>query len=322
MLEIIENKCIRTVFQPIVSLKNGTVLGHEALSRITCECPIKSPGDLFVYAEEFGCLWELELLCRTAALEKAFLSMEPPYNKKLFLNVNSNIMNDAAFIKGFTKSFLQQYQIDPEAVVFEISERIMITDIDGFCNTIRHYTEQGFEIAVDDVGAGFSGLNLISSIGPTYMKLDMNLVHDIDKNKLKRAIVKSMTDLSRTSNMILIAEGIETASELETLIEIGVAYGQGYYLQMPESVISPLANDLIEEIKKFQIKSSVFLVKNYLEKIIPPLPERYSHFFTKDAIQDFDFKLVKNGTITDFNEALSYAYFCSSGVSNSCSTEE
>lgn len=254
MLEIIENKCIRTVFQPIVSLKNGTVLGHEALSRITCECPIKSPGDLFVYAEEFGCLWELELLCRTAALEKAFLSMEPPYNKKLFLNVNSNIMNDAAFIKGFTKSFLQKYQIDPEAVVFEISERSMITDIDGFCNTIRHYTEQGFEIAVDDVGAGFSGLNLISSIGPTYMKLDMNLVHDIDKNKLKRAIVKSMTDLSRTSNMILIAEGIETASELETLIEIGVAYGQGYYLQMPESVISPLANDLIEEIKKFQIK--------------------------------------------------------------------
>ena len=99
ILEIIENKCIRTVFQPIVSLKNGSVLGHEALSRITCDCAIKSPGDLFVYAEQYGCLWELELLCRTVALERAFLSNEMPYNKKLFINVNSNIMNDGSFIK-------------------------------------------------------------------------------------------------------------------------------------------------------------------------------------------------------------------------------
>ncbi|MFA0815583.1 MAG: GGDEF domain-containing protein [Anaerofustis sp.] len=254
ILEIIENKCIKSVFQPIVSLKNGSILGHEALSRITCECEIKSPGDLFVFAEQFGCLWELELICRTAALERAFLSTDPPYNKKLFINVNSNIMNDSTFIKGFTRSFLEQYHINPEAVVFEISERSMITDMDGFRNTVEHYTEQGFSIAVDDVGAGFSGLNLISSIGPSYMKLDMNLVRDIDSNKLKKAIVKSMSDLSLSSDMILIAEGIETAEELSALIEIGVPYGQGFYLQKPSPKIKPLPKILIEEIKKLQMK--------------------------------------------------------------------
>jgi len=83
---IITNKQIRTVFQPIVSLRDGYVLGHEALSRITGESKIKNPEMLFNLAGEYNKLWDLELLCRTTALEAAYKFMVPPYNKKLFIN--------------------------------------------------------------------------------------------------------------------------------------------------------------------------------------------------------------------------------------------
>ncbi|MDF2821236.1 MAG: hypothetical protein K0R15_1677 [Clostridiales bacterium] len=82
---IIQNKSIKTVFQPIISLRNGSILGHEALSRITCENEIKNPDMMFTIAEEFNRLWDLELLCRTTALEAAFEFMIPPIIKNCFL---------------------------------------------------------------------------------------------------------------------------------------------------------------------------------------------------------------------------------------------
>ncbi|WMJ77778.1 MULTISPECIES: EAL domain-containing protein [unclassified Sedimentibacter] len=110
---IIDNKLIKTVFQPIVSLRDGSIFGHEALSRITCKDSIKNPDQLFTEAAKHNCLWQLELLCRTKALEAAFVHMVPPYNKKLFINVNPYTMNDESFKRGFTREFLMQYSIDP-----------------------------------------------------------------------------------------------------------------------------------------------------------------------------------------------------------------
>ncbi len=92
---------------------NGSILGYEALSRITCESEIKNPDELFNVAGELNRLWELELLCRTTALETAYKFMVPPFTKKLFLNVNPNIMHDENLKKGFTKEFLMQYGIAP-----------------------------------------------------------------------------------------------------------------------------------------------------------------------------------------------------------------
>jgi EAL domain-containing protein (putative c-di-GMP-specific phosphodiesterase class I) len=133
---IINNKQIRTVFQPIISLGDGSIFGHEALSRITCESEIKNPESLFTIAEEYNRLWDLELLCRTAAMEAAYKFMIPPYSKKLFINVNPNIMHYETFKKGFTKSFLMQYKILPQDVIFEITERNVIEDMDIFKSTI------------------------------------------------------------------------------------------------------------------------------------------------------------------------------------------
>lgn len=254
LYNIIENKYIRTVFQPIISLRDGNVLGHEALSRITIECEIKDPDMLFKAAGEYNRVWELEQLCRTKALETAYVFMIPPYSKKLFVNVNPDVMHDEQLKKGFTKAFLGKYEIEPRNVIFEITERNIVTDMTAFQATINHYKSQDYQIAIDDTGAGYSGLNLISDIKPNYIKIDMNLIRNIDKDSLKYALVKGLVEFSRISNVFLIAEGIETYQELETIVNLGVQYGQGYFIQRPISKVSEIDTTVLNALKEINIK--------------------------------------------------------------------
>lgn len=253
--KIIDNKQIKTVFQPIISLRDGSILGHEALSRVTGETFIDNPEQLFYYAGKCNRLWDLELLCRTQSLEAAFLNQDHPIeDKKLFVNVNPNVMHDIKFRQGFTKEYLSQYGITPENIIFEITERNAVNDMSSFKSTVIHYKEQTYKIAIDDAGAGYSGLNLISDIKPHYIKLDMNLIRDIDTDNMKFALVKSMIELSHMANIHLIAEGIETLEELTTLINLGVQYGQGYFIQRPNETILPILPSLINILKEVNRK--------------------------------------------------------------------
>lgn len=272
--DIIKNKEIKTVFQPIISLRDGGILGHEALSRITCDSIIENPEILFTVAENYNRLWDLELLCRTKALEAAYVFMVPPYNKKLFINVNPNIMHDEAFKRGFTKSFLEQYEITPENVIFEITERNVITDIEGFTDTIKHYKSQDYKIAIDDAGAGYSGLNLISDVNPHYIKLDMKLIRGINNDKLKFALVKGMVEFSKVSNVFLIAEGIEIYEELDTLVKLGVQYGQGYYIQKPHEEVLEIKEEILQMLKEINYKKNNDYINNisniYIKNLCNP----------------------------------------------------
>ncbi|MCX7715533.1 MAG: GGDEF domain-containing protein [Clostridia bacterium] len=245
LYDIIKNGQIKTVFQPIISLRDGSILGHEALSRVACECDISNPEVLFEAAVLHECIVELESLCRIKAFEAAFKFLKPPYNKKLFINVNPNIVYDKEFRSGFTREHLERYNIKPSNIIFEITERNCITDFKAFISTIEHYKSQNYEIAIDDAGAGYSGLNLISDIHPHYIKLDMKLVRNVNADSLKYALIKCMVELARITNIRIIAEGIETEQELSTLIHLGVHYGQGYYIQKPNESIIEIRNDLL-----------------------------------------------------------------------------
>lgn len=253
---IIKNKLINIVFQPIVSLRDGKVLGHEALSRMTIKNEIQNTEMLFTLASEYKCLWELELLCRTKALDSAYRFMRSPYNKKLFINVNPKTLHDENFKKGFTRDFLMKYEIEPNNVIFEITEKNMIKDMDAFRNTVKHYKSQNYEIALDDAGAGYSGLNLISDINPNYIKLDMKIIQGVDSNHLKTALVKGMVEISKASDISLIAEGIETCEQLKTLIGLGVQYGQGYYIQEPRECIREINKDVLKVIRDTNLKKN------------------------------------------------------------------
>jgi len=244
--EIIREEDISIVFQPIISLRDGSVLGYEALSRGPDKTPLHNPDAMFNVASEAGKLWELELLCRTKALEAAYKNRE---TVKLFLNVNPAVIHDEKFKRGFTSEYLKLYGIDPSNIFFEISEKNAVNDLDGFKKTIDHYKTQNYKIAIDDAGAGYSGLNMITDVHPHYIKLDMKLVRGIDHDAYKKALVKSLYDFSCLTGISLIAEGIETENELRTLIGIGVQYGQGYFIQVPKEELKEIDACVLESIR-------------------------------------------------------------------------
>ncbi len=220
--EILQHERIRTLYQPIVSLRDGSIHGYEALSRGPEGSALESPFALFALAEYLGVTWELEYACRRLAIERfARLQSEA----LLFLNVNPTIMQDSRFHQGMTKDALLQAGVPASRVVLELTERTAITNYPDFTRMLDHYRGQGFRVAVDDLGAGYSGLNLLCQVRPKYLKVDMALIRDIHRDTFKQQMVKFTVDFARATESTLIAEGIEQEAELLTLLELGVDFG-------------------------------------------------------------------------------------------------
>ena len=249
--DILENQRIKPVFQPIVSLTDGKIIGYEALSRIIEPKEIKNSEELFQLAGIYGKTWELEQLCRSKILEKYHLLYKKSDKLRLFLNVNPMVIHDEQFYMGFTSQQLEQYHLNEECITFEITERSAVEDMSGFRDTIRHYKAQGYQIAIDDVGSCYSGLNLICDIIPHYLKIDMELIHDIHKDVIKYAMVKALVDFANLTNIQLVAEGIESEEELKTLLHIGVHNGQGYFLRKPNEEFKEIEKEAFEIIQKY-----------------------------------------------------------------------
>lgn len=264
--EIILKEEIITVFQPIVELKNGNVIGYECLSRGPVNSPLYAPDKLFRVAEENHMLWDLELLCRVKAIERA---RDIDSNKYLFINVDPYIFKDEKFKKGFTKEFLAKHNMSPETIIFEITEKTCIEDYKTFNAALNNYTGQGYKIAIDDTGSGYSGLKMLSETKPHYIKIDMDLIRDIDKDSFKQALIKSFVSLSEVTRMKLIAEGIETEEELLTLIDLGVYAGQGFFLQRPAGTFLSLSDNIINVINRRnkENESRKSEIKNHIGQI-------------------------------------------------------
>lgn len=247
-LNILQKRSVEPLYQPIVSLESGVVLGYEALSRGPKKSDFYNPEYMFKIAKEMNMVWELDILCRERAIKEARDGLK---NKLLFLNIDSDIINDPKFKKGFTKELLISYGIEPSQIVFEITEHTAIEDFECFNQIFDNYRGQGYKIAIDDAGNGHSGLRLMTETRPNYIKLDMSLIRNIDQEIIKKQLIKSFVTFAKIADITLIAEGIETQDELKALIGIGVPYGQGYLLQRPQPSITPLDDHVLELIKNY-----------------------------------------------------------------------
>lgn len=227
---IIRNGQIRMLFQPIYDFKSGAVMAWEALARGPRGSEFESPGILFDFAEQFGQLFALEQACRAKAMDSVG-HLGP--GQRLFLNIHPRTVVDPAFAPGRTLELLQANGLGPDNVVFEITERHSIKDFTSFHKTLDHYRSQGFRIAVDDAGTGYSGLSTVAALRPDFIKVDMSLVRDVDKDPVRRALMETMVTLAGRIGSEIIAEGIESKGEAAALIEIGVHFGQGYFLSRP-----------------------------------------------------------------------------------------
>ncbi len=227
---LILEKAINVHFQPIVDLDFGEIHGFEALSRGPRNTDIESPLSLFGLAEENDLIYELDHVCRWKAVQS---SGELESRFKLFLNTLPLSVRDPHFKGKHLQDLFNESSIVPGQVVLEVTEQFAIEDYTLYLDEMRYYSDMGCLIAIDDVGSGYSGLEKLMNIRPDYLKMDMHIVRDIDRNTMKQKIMKAFCQMAEEMGATVVAEGIETPDELLCLRELGVKYGQGYLLGKP-----------------------------------------------------------------------------------------
>lgn len=232
--EILVSEQIRTLVHPVFELNSMTVIGYEALSRGPEGSEFERPDKLFAVAYDADLVMRLERVCRKKALECA---ERMPEGRLLFLNVETESVADPQLRDALTSEVLRDSVVEPQSVVLELTERAAIADFGQFRATLDYVRALGFGIAVDDAGAGYGSLQCLAEVQPEWLKVDMSLVRGCDSDSVRATLVETLVTFAKRVGAKLVAEGIETEGELHALREMGVKYGQGYLLAMPEADI-------------------------------------------------------------------------------------
>jgi EAL domain-containing protein (putative c-di-GMP-specific phosphodiesterase class I) len=208
------------VFQPLVSLATGQVAGYEALARFP-HPPARRPDEWFAVAQRVGLGHELEARALRAALE----ARDRPRGTFLSFNLSASaLMSD---------DVIADLPADLSDFVIEITENERVDDHDQLAARLGPLRQRGARIAVDDAGAGYSGLQQVMRIQPDIIKLDRSLVANVDSDPAKAALIDSFVRFARRTGATVCAEGIETPEELKVLADLDVTFGQGFGLARP-----------------------------------------------------------------------------------------
>ncbi|NUU30486.1 EAL domain-containing protein [Arthrobacter sp. C9C5] len=221
---VLATRALVTAFQPIYSLETRTVVGAEALTRIVSS-PVRSPETWFAEAASIGRGLDLEFLAMATALRAAGQLPESVY---IAVNLSPQACLDPRLTDILLKSGLP-----PRRIVVEITERAAVPDYAPLLLALAELRRSGLRIAVDDAGAGFASMRHILRLRPELIKLDRSIVAGIDDDRSKRAFVAAMVTFAEETSAGLIAEGVETQSELAAVAELGINSAQGYFLGTP-----------------------------------------------------------------------------------------
>jgi EAL domain-containing protein (putative c-di-GMP-specific phosphodiesterase class I) len=227
---------VLTAYQAILRLREGTVMGFEALSRGPRGSGLEPADALFGAANEHGLLVELDRLCRKRAL---LSSSRIPSNARLFVNTLPATMRDPQFRGKALIDFLDKAQVSPARIVVEITEKLVIENYTLFRETMSYFTDLGMSFAVDDVGAGYSGLESIARLKPDFLKIDTALVRDVHASPVNEAMVRAIVAIGHGIGAAVIGEGIQSEDEAQALRAIGVDFGQGFHLARPDTGPDP-----------------------------------------------------------------------------------
>ncbi len=230
---VLANQEITSVYQPVVALDDFSVLGYEVLARGPMQSSLHRPDVLFDVARDQGRVEELDRICRMIAARGGatlpddtlrFINTEPV---NLFFRARSDL-----FIEEFVEATPEHLR---SKTVMEITEKSIIDDFGHFREVVAKLREHGFRIAIDDAGAGYSGLQTIVEIEPDFIKLDISLIRNLDTSVVKQKLVKTLKDFCVSAGITLIAEGVETEEQLASLKELQIPYAQGYLFAYPGS---------------------------------------------------------------------------------------
>ena len=213
------------VYQPIFDLGRRIVVGHEALARFALP-PDRPPDDWFAEAGEIALKLDLELVAIRLALPDLVRIPDDAY---LSLNVSHRTAMSAELIEAIDATPVDR-------LVVEITEHEQVEDYDALIPALDRLRSRGGRIAIDDAGAGFASLQHTLRLSPDIIKLDISLTHRIDQQRGQRALAAALISFAEAMGMQIVAEGIETEAELDTLLGLGVRYGQGFFLARPAPI--------------------------------------------------------------------------------------
>jgi EAL domain-containing protein (putative c-di-GMP-specific phosphodiesterase class I) len=235
LIEVIHNRQLWTAFQPIVELETRRVVGHEGLSRGPRGTELETPYALFGAAGRQGITEELERACR----RQAFVDWEVfGASGRLFINTVPATVRDTSFLGRGVLDYLGP-RLSPRDVTLEITEQRVIENLNLYREAMHSFMDLGFSFAIDDVGAGYSGLETMATLGAAYLKIDMVLVRGVHHKRVSQQVVKAILDMGTGVDAIVIAEGIETQDEADTLVNLGIRWGQGYLFGRPQDPYAP-----------------------------------------------------------------------------------
>lgn len=231
-------------YQPIVSLVTGYIVGFESLIR--WQHPnhgLKYPIEFITTAEEIGLIaslsyWALQTACQQ--LVKWQASSSNFVHLKISVNLSAKDLQQSDLVEEIDR-ILAQTQLQANCLTLEITESMLIEDIESTIVILSQLKEKGIQISIDDFGTGYSSLSYLHRLPIDNLKVDRSFVNQIQEGTKNARIVETIATLSEQLNLVAIAEGIETSQQLKHLQELGYQFGQGYLFS------KPLRQDLVEE---------------------------------------------------------------------------
>jgi diguanylate cyclase (GGDEF)-like protein len=227
---VIEEGALRPVYQPVVHLETGRVIGFEGLIRPAPGSPFANPGSLFQAAEVGGRTVDLDVACLTAVIDGA-LAIPAPLLATL--NVSPRTLEAPEFGAARLLGMLDRAGFARDRVILEVTEREVIHDVPRVVSVLERCRAAGIRIAADDVGAGNAGLRLLSQFRFDVVKIDLSLVQAGTGRETVRAVLSSLVDLARRWEALVVAEGVETQAQLAMAVDLAIDAGQGYLLGRP-----------------------------------------------------------------------------------------
>lgn len=239
LVDMINDNDLRVHLQPIVHAHDVTsVYAYECLLRgIASDGSLISPKMMFDVAESAKLTYQLDRAARLAAIRTV---VEQTITSNVFINFNPTSVYDPYTCLRATFAAIKNAHINPQQIVFEVTESEYISDLPHLINIITHYRNEGFRIALDDLGAGYGSLGLLAELKPDIVKLDRRLISNIDQDEFQQGILQSLLHMAQRLGIETVAEGIERPEERDWLIEQGATYLQGYLFGRPqERPLSP-----------------------------------------------------------------------------------
>ncbi|HLA90988.1 MAG TPA: EAL domain-containing protein [Gemmatimonadaceae bacterium] len=230
--EMLAERRFTSVLQPIVwANEPRRVFAHEALLRgVAKDEAIVYPNYIFDVARGCGMLVQVDLAARQAAIDRMVLD---DVGETLFVNLAPSAIEDPISSLERTVAMIDEARIAHRRIVFEVVESDEAHDVQQLKGLLRFYRDAGFRVALDDVGAGYSSLNLLHQLRPDFVKLDMDLIRGVHADAYKGLVAHKIIEIATTLGVETIAEGVETEEELAWVQTHGATYAQGYGIARP-----------------------------------------------------------------------------------------